>query len=392
MSVRFRNILLWSVISAAFIGPGTVTTAALAGSTFGYQLIWALLFSTLATYLLQEGVARIRTATGHSIARVLVAQGGPSYRSVIGIFIFTAIFSGCAAYEAGNLLGASSGIALLWPLPRYWVVGGLAGIATAMLWSGSVTLISRLLGGLVAILGIAFCTVAWSLSPTVTELWSGFLPTFPEGSLYLILGLIGTTVVPYNLFLGSGISSSETLGEMRLSLGIAIGLGGVVSIAVLIVGSAISGSFSFALLQQQLLDQMGPTGGVLFAVGLAAAGLTSAVTAPFAAAVTARGLFGGEDPDGRWASNGILYRSVWLVALLTGSLFALLDLKPIPAIVLAQVLNGVVLPVVAIFIYRVLNDRKLLGDAINNRFQNALMGVIIGITLLLGGVNFWNAF
>ena len=52
------SVLLWSVISAAFIGPGTVTTAANAGALFGTQLLWALLFSTLATILLQEGVVR----------------------------------------------------------------------------------------------------------------------------------------------------------------------------------------------------------------------------------------------------------------------------------------------------------------------------------------------
>ena len=103
---RWSSILLWSVLAAAFIGPGTVTTAASAGASFGFALLWALLFSTLACVVLQEASARLTIVSGQSLGRVLrLRYPGTWLGTAMLLLLFGAIVVGCAAYEAGNILG-----------------------------------------------------------------------------------------------------------------------------------------------------------------------------------------------------------------------------------------------------------------------------------------------
>jgi len=132
MKQRLINILFWSVISAAFIGPGTVTTAASAGAVFGYALIWALIFSTAACYVLQEASARITAVSNMNLGEAMRSEYGSSRsgRWLIGLAL-VAILSGCTAFEAGNILGAVEGISLInpsLPVPVVVCIGLLFGI------------------------------------------------------------------------------------------------------------------------------------------------------------------------------------------------------------------------------------------------------------------------
>ncbi|WP_372650974.1 divalent metal cation transporter, partial [Draconibacterium sp.] len=107
---RILNILFWSVVSAAFIGPGTITTAAKSGAALGTDLLWALLFSTLACLLLQEAAARLTITSGLNLGQAIVHQFEKSKAKLpILILVLGAIVIGAAAYEMGNLLGAVAG-------------------------------------------------------------------------------------------------------------------------------------------------------------------------------------------------------------------------------------------------------------------------------------------
>jgi Mn2+/Fe2+ NRAMP family transporter len=234
-------------------------------------------------------------------------------------------------------------------------------------------------------MGITFIATAVLVAPPAGGVLRGLLvPSLPNGSSLLVLGLIGTTVVPYNLFLGSGIATGQKLHELRFGLTIAVLLGGVISMAVLIVGTAVDGEFGFAALADALSLKLGSWAGIFFAFGLFAAGFSSAITAPLAAAITAKGLFETENRE-RWNEKSYRYRAVWLLVLATGVFFGLVDVRPIPAIILAQALNGVLLPFVAVFLLVVVNDRTLMGDhGVNRRHQNVLMSLIVAVTIVLG--------
>ncbi|WP_077921925.1 Nramp family divalent metal transporter [Spirosoma sp. 209] len=388
-SLSFRaglgSVLFWSVISAAFIGPGTVTTCAMAGSGFGLRLLWALTFSTLGTILLQEAAARVTIASGLSLGELLTQTYGPRVRWLMTV-LFGAVALGCAAYQAGNILGAVSGLALLTGVSSQVLTVGVGIVCVALLWQGSTRLIANFLGLIVFAMGLCFAYVAVSVSPNTTELTTAlFMPALPDGSTVLVIGLIGTTIVPYNLFLGSGIGQGQSLTEMRFGIALAVLIGGFISMAILVSGMLVTGDFSFQTFEQTLSARLGNWAGALFGFGLFAAGFTSALTAPLAAAVTGRSLLGWSEQSGR-------YRATWLIVMAIGLTFGLLGVKPIPVIILAQAANGLLLPLVTVFLLLAVNNKTLLPAQYRNRpWQNVAMLLVVVLTAFLGLRNVWLA-
>lgn len=386
------SVLFWSIISAAFIGPGTVTTAAQAGASFQLQLVWALVFSTLATIVLQEAAARITLASGKSLGAIVAAQYPGRFGQRVRWGLFLAVAFGCAAYQAGNLLGAVSGLMLVSTFSRAALLLGTALIAIVLLWQGNTQTITRLLAAIVAVMGIAFIGTAvlqQDYGPGQVMI-STFQAGMPEGSALLVIGLVGTTIVPYNLFLASGISQGQSMVEMRWGIGLAVLIGGIISVAILITGTQVEGDFTFAALSEAVEYKLGKHTGLLVAFGLFAAGLSSAVTAPFAAAITAKSLLENDAAD--WRQRSRNFRLVWIIVMGIGLFFGLLDVQPIPAIILAQALNGVLLPLVVAFLILAINGRSLLSPQhLNRPWQNLLSLLILAITCFLGINNIWKA-
>lgn len=382
---RLLDLLFWSVIAAAFIGPGTVTTAARAGSDFGFRLAWALLFSTVACVVLQEAAARITVVTGRELGEAVGRRFGrsPGTRWLPAL-LAGGVVLGCAAYEAGNLLGGVAGLGLAVDAPPAALTVLCGGAAAILLATGNTRWIARTLGIVVALMGVAFLATAIRLGPDLAALARGLMvPAVPHGSTVLVLGLVGTTVVPYNLFLGSALARDSRLGDMRWGLILAVGGGGAISLGVLVVGSALGGGLEYARLAAVLADRLGPGAAWSLAIGLFGAGLTSAVTAPLAAAITCRTLLAREDgPD--WSETSARYRAVWFGVLVFGVAFGVAEVRPIPAIILAQAFNGVLLPLIAVFLWLTMNDRELLGDGANTRLQNAVMSIVVAVCLGLG--------
>lgn len=389
MRTRILNILFWSVLSAAFIGPGTITTAASAGTGFGYTLLWALVFSTVACIVLQEASARLTIASGKNLGQAIKHRFQSSLSGKLaGYLVLISILLGCAAYEAGNILGGVAGASLILNTSTVSLTLVIGAVAFLLLWFGSTKIIAQTLGIIVAVMGICFVTTAVIMKPSITSIFSSaFIPRLPTGSEILIIGLIGTTVVPYNLFLGSGLKHTQNMREMRFSLSLAVILGGIVSMAVLIVGTSISGSFTYEALGESLGTTLGNWASVFFGIGLFAAGLSSALTAPLAAALTARGFLGMES-DSAWQDQGRNMKLVWGSVLLIGVVFGVLQVQPVPAIILAQALNGIILPFITIFLLLVMNDASLLNkSSINSNSYNFLMGIIVFATLIIGLTN-----
>lgn len=382
---RILQVLFWSLIPAAFIGPGTVTTAASAGAGHGYALLWALTFSTLATLVLQEASARVTVMSGRNLAEAIRDRfRGGALGLLVVMLVLGAIVLGNAAYEAGNVLGASAGAALGSPVDARTATLVIALVAAAVLWIGTPRAVTTVLAATVGFMGIAFLVTAFLLGPPAGEVLRGsVVPSVPAGSGLLLLGLVGTTVVPYNLFLGSAAARGQDLREIRFGLSVAVVLGGLISMGILIVGAGMEGTFSYEAVSAMLSTRLGSRAGPLFAWGLFAAGFSSAITAPLAAAVTARSLFG--EGTEQWEPRGWRYRAVWMGVLAVGAGFGLAGVRPIPAIILAQALNGVLLPFAAVFLLVVVNDRSLMGDAgINRPATNVVTAAVVAVTLVLG--------
>ncbi len=390
------------LVAAAFIGPGTVTTASVAGANFGYALLWALLFSIIATAVLQEMSARLGLVTRRGLAQALrESLSGHWYGKAAVALVVAAIGFGNAAYEAGNITGAALGLHSISGVPTaVWslLVGAAA---AALLASGHYRVIERVLIALVLMMSTVFLLTFLMVRPPLGVILAGlFNPTIPAGSLLTAIALIGTTVVPYNLFLhasavqekwGAEYPVATSLRAARLDSGLSIGLGGLITLAIMSTAAAAffgaSGTVSAANIAQQLEPVLGASAGYFFALGLFAAGLSSAVAAPLAAAYAVCGALGWQQ-----GMASPRFRLVWILVLASGVLFAVIGTSPLAAILFAQAANGFLLPVCAIFLLLVMNSRAQLGQYRNGPLSNALGGAVVLVTLGLGGLKLMQVF
>ncbi|AQA19660.1 manganese transporter [Halioglobus japonicus] len=387
------------LVTAAFIGPGTVTTASVAGASFGYALLWALLFSVIATAVLQEMSARLGLVTRQGLAQALRDTfSGRWYGTVAVILVVAAVGFGNAAYEAGNITGAALGLqglsgvdGWIWSL----LVGGASG---ALLFSGRYKMIEGVLVVLVLLMSTVFLLTFIMVRPSLAEFFGGMLrPTLPEGSLLTAIALIGTTVVPYNLFLHSSAVQEKwpasegldrSLRAARVDTGVSIGLGGLITLAIMsTAAAAFFGSnmeITAANIAVQLEPLLGSASRYFFAIGLFAAGLSSAVAAPLAAAYAVSGALGWQADLASWR-----FRSIWLAVLLCGTFFAVIGTKPLTAILFAQAANGFLLPICAIFLLLMVNRKAAMGGHCNGLASNLLGAVVVAVTLGLGGLKLY---
>ncbi|WP_448519146.1 NRAMP family divalent metal transporter [Rhodoflexus sp.] len=373
------NILFWSVISAAFIGPGTVTTAAAAGTSFGLSLLWGLLFATFACIVLQEQAARLALGGQKNLGQVLLHQ----FETLpIARIVAVAIIMGCAAYQAGNILGAVAGLQLLWDIPTSVAAALIAATGSFFLWKGAPQTVAKSMGLAVALMALMFGWLAWHTPHSATDWLRGlFIPQLPEGSLLLLTGLLGTTIVPYNLFLASGIGHRQSIGEVRLGIAIAVMLGGAVSIAILAAGTFLKESFQFQTFAAAIREQTGEAGSLLFGLGLFAAGFSSSVTAPLAAAITAQ-------TTARNSFSVQQFRLIWASVMLFGLAFGMAGIKPVPAILAAQVANGMLLPFIAALLLLAVNNRQQLpAETCNGYAENIAGGIVLWVCSLIGTQN-----
>lgn len=400
---RILSILFWSVVTAAFIGPGTVTTATKAGVYYNFQLLWALVFSTFATLLLQEASARLTIRSQLNLGEAISKKfEGKSSRTLILFIIIVAIVLGCAAYEAGNILGSVAGLVMIFDIPPTYFVVGIGILAILVFLLDSVHTIAKLMGIVVFLMGIAFFFTSISLKPDWSEVIKGsFVPIIPEGSgaALLVLGLVGTTVIPYDLFLGSGaLNKKQSINEMRFGLAFAIILGGIISMSIMGVGNAVTEGmnevdksnivYNYDILKDSLKESIGSYAIYIFGFGMFAAGFSSAVTSPLASAITARSLFANKNNEKKWHPKKLYFKLVIAGVLAVGLTFGFLQVEPIPAIIIAQAFNGLILPLIAVFLIYVVNDPDIIGENhLNGWISNILMGIVLWVTMILGFTN-----
>jgi len=371
-------------VAAAFIGPGTLTVASKAGGQFGFSLLWAVAFSTFACLVLQEMSARLgvvaQVGVGESIAKTFHS---PLLKPLIVGLVLAAVLVGNAAYESGNLSGGVLGAKLasqqqdlgFWKLA---IVLSMAAVAFGLLWTAKYKVIERALIVLVAGLGGVFLTAA-----------------------------VLVRVVPYNLFLHASAvkerwATEDDLVNARLDTALSVIGGGIITAAILIVATpyavtppanvdavplAAGQSVELGAVFQASSVKLGSWFSWFLAVGFCIAGLSSAITAPLAAAYVTAELFGWPKELADWR-----FRVVWISVLVSGVSFALFVQQPQQLIVFAQVANGLLLPVVAVFLIWVANDEKVLGRHKNSWLVNFLGITVVLVTLGLGLVGVLKAF
>ena len=345
------------IVTAAFIGPGTVVTASRAGLATGYQLLWVVVFSIVATGVLQAFAARLGIHRGCGLARhIHDSARNKWWKWPITVLVVAAIGFGNAAYQTGNLSGASLGLQSLCGGSMAAWITAVSLFAGGLLLVGEQTLIKRTLVVMVVVMSSCFVLACCLAQPDLSAVVAGLWPRVPDGEINLALALVGTTVVPYNLFLHSSTSAKQWKNEVNkvairqatADTWLSIVIGGLITASILVAVAAIpADETNSTLLVEQIIarleEVLGGLGPIVFGCGLFAAGLTSAVTAPLAAAYAVTGILGRAEDESGWS-----FRLISAIVLAFGAASGIaFSRSPAQTIVLAQVANGLLLPVSA---------------------------------------------
>ena len=392
---KLENIGPGALVAAGFVGPGTVTTCTVSGASYGYTMLWALLFATVATIIFQEMAARVGIVTQEGLGENIRDRiSHPVLKWIAIVIVIIAIFIGNTAYETGNITGGILGIQAVVNAPMIPIVIVLGILAFAAMWVGSYKLVEKILTGIVIFMGLVFLITAFASPVDWGAVVAGmFTPSLPEGQagakgILTAVGLIGTTIVPYNLFLhASGASERfkdpEQIADARFDCVLSIGLGGIISMAILVCAAAnmhaagitVTNGKDMAVALQPLLGNWAT---VLIGIGLLAAGFSSAITAPLSAAYAVNGVLG-------WGKTlkDLKFKIVWIIVLVAGCLMAvLLGKSPTELILVAQAANAILLPIMAFFVMYVANGKSL-GKWRNHAFSNICGVIFICITLFM---------
>src|SRR5699024_10333683 len=183
---RFKEILKalgpGMVITASFIGPGTVTTLTRAGAVFCYCFLWAVLFSVIATLVLQEMIIRLALVTRRGLGEPIYDLFNHTVGKFLVVWIsMLAVAIGCAAYMSGDLLGTSLGLGYLLNIPTN-ILAPIVGIIILTIGLlGSYKIIEKIMLGLMVIMGATFFTTMFLVKPDWGKVFSGaILPSIPD--------------------------------------------------------------------------------------------------------------------------------------------------------------------------------------------------------------------
>ena len=382
------GLLRWLLI----LGPGLVATSAgndaggiatysSAGAKYGYDLLWVMVVMTVSLAVVQEMCARLGAATGRGLLDLIRERFGIGWTLVtVGVVLIAnggvviSEFVGLGA--AAELLGVSKylavplGAALLWYLIVYGSYRRVEKIFLVM-----------------TLVFFAYPAAAIMAHPQWGDVARGaFLPPLHKNAdyLFLLVGLLGTTITPYmQLFQQSSLVEKGVArrhyGPERIDTYIGAVFSNLMSIFMIIATAAtlhVTGKTDVATAAdaaRALEPVVGNAATILFAVGLLGASLLAGAVLPLATAYAISEAFGipkGINLDFRRAQT---FFGLFTLLLIVGAGLALIPNVPVIQLLVAiQVLNGILLPVVLVFILLLVNDRRLTGDLRNTRLYNVL--------------------
>tara|TARA_Y100000766_G_scaffold72943_1_gene61336 strand:+ start:1020 stop:2237 length:1218 start_codon:yes stop_codon:yes gene_type:complete len=385
------------IITSAFIGPGTITLCTLSGIEFGYSLIWCIIFSIAATSYLQELSARLGIISRLGLGDIFKSNTHNTLNKVFFIFVFLSLFIGNSAYESGNISGTVMGLETFTGsitinllkfninlLPIFISIFLISIIAY-----GSYKVFERMLVSLVFVMSLTFIVTAILSKPDLNLIFDGLIPNINDNNFIYVIGLIGTTVVPYNLFLHSYISKKKWKSKKDYKSSIydtllSIFIGGLISISIIITSAGASGLIdgnevkNAIDLGKQLSPYLGGFSKYFISIGLFSAGITSSITAPIATSYALSSIFNYK-PE--WKEKK--FKIVSIIIILIGCFFSSTSYNPIYIIKLAQFVNGLFLPIIGISLLWAVNQTHYLGNYINTKYYNVIGLLIIILSILI---------
>jgi manganese transport protein len=389
------------LVAVGFIDPGNWAANIAAGSLYGYNLLWVITLSTLMLILVQHNAAHLGIATGLCLAEASTRfMRKWSSRTVL----YSAVVASIATTLA-EILGAAIGLQMLFGLPLF--IGSLCSalFAVFMLLSNSYRSLERWIIGFVSLIGLAYL---FELS-LVNVQWSEVLkravtPSFPSGSIPIIMSVLGAVVMPHNIFLHSEIiqsrqwnlESHETIKKQLrfefLDTLSAMGVGWAINSAMIVVAATVfraNGITVTDLTQAQatLKPLLGSAAATIFALALIFSGLSSSITAAVAGGSIFAGIFlEPYDPADKHTRLGICITMV-------GALLAIAFITdPFQGIIWSQIILSIQLPLTILSLLFLTSSTRVMGKFANKRGANILLWCSALVIIFLNGILLWQSF
>lgn len=393
------------VVAATGVGAGDLVATLVAGSKYGYALLWAAVVGAIVKVALAEGVGRWTLASGRTMfdGWSSLPGGGARVNWATAYFAVYVVIWGFV-YGATAMTSSALPMAALWPvldLKTWGVINGLVGLG--LVWFGGYGLFEKVMAALVGVMFVTVVGLALLVSPDIPRLLTGLWPTLPEGSGFYTLGLIGgvggtITMAAYGYWLNAkGWKGPEWMGTMRLDNRVAYAVTGLFVVAMLVVGAELLHAGGVALqkgdrglldLDQVLRDRFGPAVSTMFLIGFWATSFTSLIGvwqgvslmfADFWAHMIGQA---GDEAVRGGKSRAARGYMLWL----TFPPIALLFLeRPFALIVAYGVLGSLFMPFLAGTLIWLLNSARVPGEWRNGWVSNGLLAAAALLFAVLAG-------
>jgi len=381
------------LVVGTFMGPGSITSATRSGASFGYTLLWTVVFSIIAVIVLQEMASRfgIVTQTGLAEGMVSYLKNRLVLRRILIVAIAFSITLGGMAYMGGDLTGTAMGVSTITGVPSNVVaaIWGCCILIIINIGDDVLKTLMKLLAVTVTVMAVVFTLTMIVTKPNIGEIFKGVLPTIPSGSALTCVAMIGTTVVPYNMFIHA-TSSRRTWSDpkqlplSRFDTTITMIIGGIITAAIMIsAGTVIRGIevTSAADMAGSLEPLLGSFAKPFLCIGMIAAGVSASTGTPLGVSYVLAGLFGWEmnKKDKRFFFTNV-------IVVVTGIIVAATGFNPVSIIMTAQAVNGIFLPVVVFLLIYLTSREKLMGKYKSTPVQN-ILGILVGLVTLVVGIS-----
>ena len=388
----FKYIGPGLLVTVGFIDPGNWAANIATGSEFGYTLLWIVSLSTIMLIILQHNVAHLGIATGLCLSEAATIYLKPWIsKSVLSFAVLASVSTSLA-----EILGGAIALNMLFGIPIKVGAVLVTIFVMIMLLSNSYQKIEKWIIGFVSIIGISFLYELFLVKVDWIQAGISWVkPSIPEGSILLIMSVLGAVVMPHNLFLHSEIIQSrqwnlqdEHIIKKQLKFEFADTLfsmiiGWAINSAMILLAAAtyFSNGQKVDELQQaeKLLEPLlGTNASVVFAVALLFAGVASSITSGMAGGSIVSGMYKEPyDVKDNHSRIGVL------VSLIGALVIIFFIGNPFKGLILSQVFLSIQLPfTIAIQIY-LTSSKKVMGKYANSRFLIALLSVIAAIVTFL---------
>lgn len=388
----FKYIGPGLLVTVGFIDPGNWASNFAAGSDYGYALLWIVTLSTVMLIILQHNVAHLGIVTG-----LCLSEAATRYtpRWVSRPVLATAVLASISTSLA-EILGGAIALQMLFGIPVVWGAVLTTALVVIMLFTNSYKRIERAIIAFVSVIGLSFLyelflvDIDWGLAAR-----SWVVPSIPEGSMLIIMSVLGAVVMPHNLFLHSEVVQSHEYNKqsdtaIRKLLKyefydtlLSMGIGWAINSAMILLAAStffVTGTPVEELQQaKSLLDPLlGNQAGIVFALALLMAGISSTVTSGMAAGSIFAGIFGES-----YHIKDVHSRVGVLLSLGIALLIIFFIGDPFQGLIYSQMVLSFQLPFTVFLQVGLTSSRRVMGTYANSRWSSFVLYFIATVVSLL---------